>query len=218
MKRCPTCGRTYANDEFAFCLADGTLLSAPYNLGEARLIAPKLQNSELPITEALPPDAKLASKKDNDNDSLMKSSGKRRKWNETEFLQELSKNPNTQIADSVRELYEFSKKVANRVDFGSGSRRGSFNVKFKNVSATKSLYTVYTDGTLELNFSWLRGDEKSTAIAGDFGWYLTRMCSFTLPDDFQEKFITIKAEQWSREVRNFMIAVDMTMNYHKIVR
>lgn len=31
MKRCPTCNRTYPDDSFAFCLADGSLLSAPYD-------------------------------------------------------------------------------------------------------------------------------------------------------------------------------------------
>jgi len=31
MKRCPTCDRTYADDQTTFCLADGSLLSAPYD-------------------------------------------------------------------------------------------------------------------------------------------------------------------------------------------
>lgn len=31
MKRCPQCSRTYSDDTFAFCLADGSLLSAPFD-------------------------------------------------------------------------------------------------------------------------------------------------------------------------------------------
>jgi hypothetical protein len=31
MKRCPQCNRTYSDDSFSFCLADGTLLSAPFD-------------------------------------------------------------------------------------------------------------------------------------------------------------------------------------------
>lgn len=31
MKRCPACNRTYSDDSLTFCLADGTLLSAPYD-------------------------------------------------------------------------------------------------------------------------------------------------------------------------------------------
>ncbi len=31
MKRCPQCSRTYTDETLAFCLADGSLLSAPYD-------------------------------------------------------------------------------------------------------------------------------------------------------------------------------------------
>ncbi len=31
IKKCPTCARTYADDSISFCLADGALLSAPYD-------------------------------------------------------------------------------------------------------------------------------------------------------------------------------------------
>jgi hypothetical protein len=35
VKSCPTCKRTYPDDEFVFCLDDGALLSAPHNTGGA---------------------------------------------------------------------------------------------------------------------------------------------------------------------------------------
>jgi len=31
MKSCPTCNRTYPDDTLAFCLIDGSVLSAPYD-------------------------------------------------------------------------------------------------------------------------------------------------------------------------------------------
>ena len=40
MKRCPACNRTYADETFSFCLADGTLLSAAYD-PHATLSLPK---------------------------------------------------------------------------------------------------------------------------------------------------------------------------------
>lgn len=36
MKRCPTCDRTYPDDTLAFCLIDGSVLSAPYDPQEPR--------------------------------------------------------------------------------------------------------------------------------------------------------------------------------------
>lgn len=38
MKSCPKCNRTYFDDTFAFCLADGSLLSAPFDSEETQVI------------------------------------------------------------------------------------------------------------------------------------------------------------------------------------
>jgi hypothetical protein len=53
MKRCPQCNRTYADESFSFCLADGTLLSAPYD-PNATLIIPA-QPSSSPTASQIPP-------------------------------------------------------------------------------------------------------------------------------------------------------------------
>ena len=44
IKRCPTCNRTYSDESISFCLADGALLSAPYDT----------PREEPPLTEVLP--------------------------------------------------------------------------------------------------------------------------------------------------------------------
>lgn len=51
MKRCPTCDRTYADDSTTFCLADGSLLSAPYDPDATQRIPVRLTNP--PPTEVL---------------------------------------------------------------------------------------------------------------------------------------------------------------------
>ncbi|HWT00163.1 MAG TPA: SPOR domain-containing protein [Pyrinomonadaceae bacterium] len=52
MKRCPTCGRTYADEYLSYCLDDGSVLSAPYEPEQTqRIHAPRATNL---VTEALP--------------------------------------------------------------------------------------------------------------------------------------------------------------------
>jgi Flp pilus assembly protein TadG len=53
MKRCPQCNRTYADDSITFCLADGALLSAPYD-SEATQRIPLPRTTNPPPTEVLP--------------------------------------------------------------------------------------------------------------------------------------------------------------------
>jgi hypothetical protein len=57
MKRCPACNRTYSDETFTFCLADGSLLSAPFDL-EKTLV---LQTPPQPYRETEP--TQLASNK-----------------------------------------------------------------------------------------------------------------------------------------------------------
>lgn len=52
MKQCPQCNRTYADNSLTYCLADGSLLSAPYDPETTqRIQAPRITN---PVTEVLP--------------------------------------------------------------------------------------------------------------------------------------------------------------------
>jgi hypothetical protein len=64
MKRCPACGRTYAEDTFSFCLEDGAILSAPYD-SERTQILPPPHHFNLPPTEILPtqPKTKVSHKR-----------------------------------------------------------------------------------------------------------------------------------------------------------
>ena len=52
MKSCPTCNRTYPDDTLAFCLVDGSILSAPYDSQSARPHSYS-PNNEHPPTEIL---------------------------------------------------------------------------------------------------------------------------------------------------------------------
>ncbi len=54
MKSCPTCNRTYPDDTLAFCLVDGSILSAPYSPQTTRP-HPYSLNTEPPPTEILHP-------------------------------------------------------------------------------------------------------------------------------------------------------------------
>jgi energy-converting hydrogenase Eha subunit A len=52
MKSCPTCKRTYPDDNLAFCLMDGAVLSAPYDPAESPR-RPATHGSTAPPTEVL---------------------------------------------------------------------------------------------------------------------------------------------------------------------
>src|ERR1041385_8335188 len=60
MKSCPTCQRTYPDDTLAFCLEDGSVLSAPYD-PEQTLRIPPPRVTAPPPTQMAPMEAPRAS-------------------------------------------------------------------------------------------------------------------------------------------------------------
>lgn len=65
MKNCPTCERTF-DDTFVFCLADGALLSAPYDAEATQRITPP-RITELAATEIPPTPAAKVSQSNTDD-------------------------------------------------------------------------------------------------------------------------------------------------------
>jgi hypothetical protein len=59
MKSCPACNRTYPDDTLAFCLVDGSVLSAPYDSDKDRS-GPATRGSNSTQTQILQPTAPSA--------------------------------------------------------------------------------------------------------------------------------------------------------------
>jgi hypothetical protein len=55
MKKCPLCNRTYSDETLSFCLEDGQLLSAPFNLREEQETVVRPQITKPAVAEHLTP-------------------------------------------------------------------------------------------------------------------------------------------------------------------
>ncbi|MEM4605886.1 MAG: hypothetical protein QW103_02545 [Candidatus Pacearchaeota archaeon] len=104
-------------------------------------------------------------------------------------------------------MFNFSKEKADQISWGTGSSRGSFNPKFNKISV-RSLYSVYTDGSLQINFGWLRDNEHTKIIKEKFGNNLMKIKSFSIPKDFSDKWISIPIEKWYLYVNDFIRIVE----------
>src|SRR6266496_1031851 len=81
-------------------------------------------------------------------------SSTRHPWDEETFFADAKEELNAGELQAVRELYNFSKNLDARITWGTGKNRGSFNVKVDRISK-QSLYTVFSNGDLNINFGWL---------------------------------------------------------------
>jgi hypothetical protein len=88
--------------------------------------------------------------------------------------------------DIVKDLYQWSKKAADRIWFGTGVETGSFTFHFVKEGKTVAVFTIYTDGRLVLNYGWL-SPQLSSDIMQEFHSKVTAISPFSrIPADFSK--------------------------------
>ena len=102
-------------------------------------------------------------------------------------------------------MYDFSKDNADTIDFGTGNVKGSFNPKYYKL-AKRSLYTVYSDGELVLNFGWLNDSLTAERYRDLFREKLSAIKTINdkIPPDYKDKGIKISISEWAPYVDKFI--------------
>lgn len=131
------------------------------------------------------------------------AAGGRRKWNETEFFNEVNSKLDKKYVEAIKKLYTFSKKEADQISWGTGVSRGSFNPKFNKISV-RSLYSVFTDGTLQINFAWLNDNDETKRTRSIYGESLIKIKDFSIPKNFAEAYVSIPIEKWYSHADEFI--------------
>lgn len=131
------------------------------------------------------------------------SSTPRRKWNETEFFQQVAQQLSQEWSKKVHELYVWSMQYANEVTWGTGVQKASFNVKFSHVNP-RSVLSVYSNGSITINFKSLVDPPYSVKYAQQLGEQLRQANLFNLPSDFLTKYPLIAVADWGNNLEQFL--------------
>jgi len=121
------------------------------------------------------------------------------RWTEDRFFRDAEARIEQNQVDSVRALYEFSKKNADRIAWGTGAKLGSFNPKFDKISV-RSLYTVYSDGILQLNFSWLYDSKTAESYRDEF---FRRLDGPIISGRTIDERVQLPIREWERKLSDF---------------
>ncbi|MBM3238233.1 hypothetical protein FJZ31_18225 [Candidatus Poribacteria bacterium] len=133
------------------------------------------------------------------------SEGKRKKWDEEAFFKDAEKKLDVKTYEAIRKLYEFSDKKADEIAWGTGPLRGSFNPKFHSISI-RSVYTVWSDGSLSINFGWLNDNEHTLEWREKLRKELRRITQIAnfIPET-GDRWPVIPREAWTPIVDEFII-------------
>jgi hypothetical protein len=93
-----------------------------------------------------------------------------------------------------------------RITWGSGVQTPSFNVKLDRVSP-RSIYTVWANGKLNLNFGWLRGSETAETFRDRFKEAVDAIPGVSVPKSYRETLPTLPISLWGPRVDEFIEAI-----------
>lgn len=121
--------------------------------------------------------------------------GTRRKWDERSFFDEVGRLLATDQTDAVRAVLEEARNLRCEISWGTGRERGSFSLKAPEL-ARGSFLTIYTDGTLSLNFGFLSRpgeDELRETLRESARARIDR----TFKPDLDQLFPSLGIEAWA---------------------
>lgn len=123
----------------------------------------------------------------------------RKKWDERTFFEDVEVRLGRPVEQKIRELYEYAQQTADHISWGTGASRGSFNPKYERIGA-RSLFTVFSDGVLQVNFGWLNDNESTLEFRKKLRDALTERAGLTFPPDYEEKYVPFQTDQWIERV------------------
>lgn len=139
------------------------------------------------------------------------SVGARKKWDEQNYFEDVKTKLKESEIKSIKTLYDFSKQNADKISWGTGVNTGSFNPKFLKISI-RSLYSVFSDGTLIINFGWLNDSESTEEYRDNFKNELEKIKDITIPDDYKGKWFDVPIQKWAPKVNDFIKIVKDLIN------
>jgi hypothetical protein len=89
----------------------------------------------------------------------------RRRWTEETFFKATTERLDAPSIEIITELYKWSEEHAHFVRFGTGIASGSFTFLLEHNGKSGSVYSVYTDGSLSVNFGYMEKIFSTEEIA-----------------------------------------------------
>jgi hypothetical protein len=128
------------------------------------------------------------------------TTGHRKTWNEESFFEEIENNLAPKETKVIKNLYEFSKECADRISWGTGIQRGSFSPIVSSI-CSRSIFTLFSDGTLQLNYAWINENDKQKEYQKKYMKLLGKI--FELPiKNGKAKYPTYPILEWGEKVEN----------------
>ena len=135
------------------------------------------------------------------------TSSPQRTWDEQSFFEDANGKLDEASNQALRRLYEFGRSSGCEVRWGKGAIDGSLSLVCPSVCRS-SFLSVWSDGSMQWNFSRLKGDEAVERFRDRFKETLSDRLGFEIPDDYASRNISPSLEYWTSRVDDLVEALE----------
>ncbi len=86
--------------------------------------------------------------------SVQSQSG-RKQWTKEKFFIDTGQKLDPEVISVIQDIYEFSNSKADRIVWGTGKNQGSFTFQYLSEGKAISVFNLFSNGKIFLNFGWL---------------------------------------------------------------
>jgi len=95
-------------------------------------------------------------------------SPQRKRWDLKRFLVDTGERCDKEAVEAITKLYDFTTSTADSINWGTGASLGSFTFRKLGHETLVSIYTVYSDGSIQLNFGEMKGKKVKEEVLQSF--------------------------------------------------
>jgi len=142
--------------------------------------------------------------------ATVSGAGTRRRWDAASFFADAEAKLSGESVERMRVLHDWSMSHADEVTYGTGATKGSYSAKYHAVDP-RSVFSVYSDGILSLNFKWLNTTADSRQWAQRIGEALRARTKLPIPPDFAGRYVSLEVSEWSPHLPEFIQVLEAAL-------
>lgn len=134
------------------------------------------------------------------------SGSPRRKWDEQGFFEEIKKVFSGNDLEAISKLYNYSKKSADEIHWGTGVNQSSFSARF-NKLGNRPLFVIYSDGKMKISIEYPKREANQEQI-NNLDTLNVAMKKIDIDINPESERTVFLIDKWSNKVNEIINAIN----------
>jgi len=132
------------------------------------------------------------------------NTGQRKKWDKESFFMDARERLEENEITAINRLFDKSQSLKCEFSWGTGKTSGSFSVKWPHLGKY-SVFTVFSDGTLTINFGSFNKSTEEQEFIGFLKEKLVNEIGFSVPQDYERRYPNFKISEWAKNIDALLV-------------